>query len=263
MKTRKILIVNFIVVVCNCFALLASNMSENLDSTLNNRQYKHSALAEELIEYYTPRWTGNMVDRPQILPVAPLNPEHVSEKYRSAWEEILIAGFSKPSDPRIVSRIVARTLDALREIKNPHTIKALEKAFDQTVRDDVSQQRMVDWQNHLLRTIIHIGNEESLETVFLSLDKLDKRYGKQKPKVSMRGLTLREEIQRSLVQPDLKDGNIYKEKNKKRLDVATKWKERALRYNKRDKLSPKNKELLDNIRDFQRNKSDPNKNKNE
>lgn len=210
------------------------------DETQNNTTNQYSALALELLEAYQPppRIPGKR--GPTVLRPSGLRPEHLTEKYRTAWEELLLARLPAPRDSR-VGKMSDRIIQALDRVADTNSVPVLAKAFRQTTGREVDQSCVVNIQKRILGILTLNCSADALEAILTSLDLADERYGGEKPKTVDSGLTLRESTLMMMMQTDNPGESASQ---KEAVERSKKWHSLIQAY-KNPGLSPKNREFLD------------------
>jgi hypothetical protein len=217
------------------------------DGVLKIATNQYSALALELIAAYQPRARIPGLYQPRVLRPPGLRPEHLEDKYRPAWEELLLARVTEPVDLR-VARMGDRIIEALGHLVDAQSVPALAKAFRQTTGKEVDQHRVISVQNEILSVLLAICNTDSLEAILTSLDLADERYGNGEPERVAGVGTLREMTFDTMMQPN----NLGKSDLQRAcIERSKKWRA-VLQAYQNLKLSPKNREFLEKAKALKR-----------
>jgi hypothetical protein len=196
-------------------------------------------LIDELIAEYG-SYKGDKRMQPVVLRPRSLKDEHATERYRLAWEMLLLA--SETPEVRFMQR---RIFEALQHINNPESVPALAEAFRLTTLKDVPQEaKIVDRQTEILATLAQRPEEKTLTAMFTCLEHVDKRCEGQAPTKTFDGYTLQQKAFRLIADPDNK--GITKSE-KRRLPRAKKWKAIISKYSILVE-SEQNKQLLEKLK---------------
>ncbi len=160
----------------------------------------HPALLDELVEYYG-HWHGTRVEQPQVLRPAPLQATHLTEKYRPAWEALLLA---PPSVAIEFMSLRAIITEAISRIGNEQSIPVLELAFFFTCEAGVVATERSGAATRRLQILVCLNQtttRESLEVMFRCLARAEAASAGQLPKDAY-GRDLRDWIVRFLTDQD-------------------------------------------------------------
>ena len=212
---------------------------ENTILAIAQNYHANPNLIRELIAEYG-SWKGDKRMRPVALHPQLLKDKHATEKYRLAWEALLLA----PETPEI--RFMERRIfEALQHIGNPASIPALAEAFRLTTLKNVPQiAKLVNRQTSILSTLASWPEEKTLTVLFTCLELVDKRCEGRALTKTHDGYTLRQKVFRLIADPDNK--GITKSE-KRRLKRARKWKAVVNGYSKPVEFG-KNKQMLEELK---------------
>jgi hypothetical protein len=196
-------------------------------------------LINELITEYG-YWKGDKRFQPVVLRPRALKDKHVTEKYRLAWETLLLAPTTH--EIRFMER---RIFEALESIGSLESVPVIVESFRLTTLEDIPQGRkIVDRQTEIIMVLALWPEERTLTGLFTCLELVDKRNEGQIPTKTHNGYTLRQKVFRYLADPDNRG---ITESEKRRLVRARKWKEVVNRYSKPVK-SKENKQLFEKVK---------------
>lgn len=211
------------------------NFEKSLRSIAKN-YHDYPELYHELMEEYGKKYR-NSLREPIVIYPKRLQKRHATEKYRLAWEALLLAPSSE--EIRFMQK---RIFEALGEIGNNKSISVLIEAYTATCNEEVPQERSIlNKQLYILQTLSTFCNEEALQTMMICLSLSDERTEGIPLEVS--GFTLHQWVVRYLTDPDNKG---VSEADLKRLENVKRWKS-VLKGFRKDDLPIRHRQLLNQI----------------
>jgi hypothetical protein len=141
---------------------------------------------ELLREYAVPKEEPGFT--PRVQRPVPLDAKHVTEKYRPAWEALLLA---PPSDEIDFMQRRFTITDALAMIGDRQSLPVLEVAFSAASPEGVhvgEGSRALERQFRILETINRFATEEALQAMLRCLSRAEATAGGPLPRISGRDL---------------------------------------------------------------------------
>lgn len=190
-------------------------------------------LLDELLAHYG-RWQGPEGIRPRVLSPPLLDPRHLAEAYRPAWEALLLA---PPNDEIEFMQGRFTITKALAEIGNSQSVPVLELAFASTCVPGVQAiegRAALERQYRILESFNQFATAESLHAMLRCLARAESTATEPSPKFA--GYDLRQWIVRFLTD----QGNY---------NTGEKWRT-VLETFPKNTLPAKQRELLDEATAF-------------
>lgn len=202
--------------------------------------YQYGELASELITYYTPRITQETRRLRNARQSPDLSPDHLTEKYRAAWDELTLALVTKPYDFQVM-KIRDRVEEVICRTARLESVPVFAEALRRTTAKDVDQSKVIRTQEYIYSALIKITNTNSLNVILNTLDELDAVYGTNKPAITSEGVSLREKVFGRMINTNSNHVVINKQKEDERTDA---WKDVIIKYRNKNAISQKNYDLL-------------------
>jgi hypothetical protein len=227
----------------------------------NQEIFNYSPLAAELMRTYggIPQPPPGKRITAHVVTPCQLSPEHCTAKYRQAWEKILLAWIAKPTSELNFMR--PRVFEAFATMKDPESVPALAEAFRLTTAQGIDPETAMAGQEAILRILLEIHGKKSLEATLelleATLELMDfvdgtpsaKEWEKKNQRTFRDSMFYRWMVPTYTGQDDLE---------RERIVGANQWLALIKGYNN-PKLSPKNRQLLDRVKAFQRPEPEPKK----
>jgi len=221
---------------------------KNTNLVVNAPVCQYSTLASELIAFYTPRITPESRYKARALWSPDLSQEHLTEKYRAAWGELILAVVTEPRDNRVL-RIRPQIYGAICAMAKPESVPVLKEALMRSAASGVDQKKMVRAQEYILSALTVVCSTNALDAILSSLDDLDVVYGTNKPLMASGGVTLRDKTFKNMINTNSYELGLQNKSQNERTEA---WKSIITKYQEEKGLSQKNRGLAERAKAYKR-----------